>query len=152
MCLVWVMLVRSPTTTDSAAGSVLLSSSPRCWLRACNTTLWPCSNKSCAAIRPKPSDEPVMKIRAIDISFCEKNDRAVERSSRSTWYSFSSVTWQLRYIPSTADGFDEEDARIHATPLNVDVIALICQQYRLRRDDLEIVVYAPFVPVSKELK
>jgi hypothetical protein len=35
--------------------------------------------------------------------------------------------WQLRGIPSTADGFDEEDAGIHASPLNVDVIALLCQ-------------------------
>jgi hypothetical protein len=28
--------------------------------------------------------------------------------------------WQLRRIPSTADGFDEKDAGIHASPLNVD--------------------------------
>jgi hypothetical protein len=58
----------------------------------------------------------------------------------------------LRNIPPTADGLDEEDAGIHATPPNIDVIALICQQHRLRRDDLEIVVDAPFVPASKELK
>ena len=60
--------------------------------------------------------------------------------------------WQLRRIPSTADGFDEKDAGIHASPLNVDVIALICQQHRLRRDDLQIVVDAALVPIGKELQ
>ena len=60
--------------------------------------------------------------------------------------------WQLRRIPSTADGFDEKDAGIHPSPLNVDVIALICQQHRLRRDDLEIVVDAALVLIGKELK
>src|ERR1700733_10190501 len=73
MCLVWVMLVRSPTTTDSAAGSLFRVSSARCWLRACNTTLWPCPTKSCAAIRPKPSADPVMKIRAINTCFSRKS-------------------------------------------------------------------------------
>ena len=66
------MLVRSPTTTDSAAESLFCASSARCWLRACNTTLWPCSTKSFAAIRPKPSDDPVMKIRAINTCFSRK--------------------------------------------------------------------------------
>jgi hypothetical protein len=60
--------------------------------------------------------------------------------------------WQLRRIPSTADGFDEKDAGVHASPLNVDVIALICQQHGLRRDDLQIVVDAALVPIGKELK
>src|ERR1700678_3296302 len=150
MFLVWVMLVRSPTTTDSAAGSFSRVSSARCWLRACNTTLWPCSTKSCAAIRPKPSDDPVMKIRAIDISFVKKIEQLKVRPGRII--ILSSELRQLRRIPSTADGFDEKDAGIHASTLNVDVIALICEQHSLRRDDLEIVVYAPFVPVSKELK
>ena len=56
--------------------------------------------------------------------------------------------WQLRRIPSTADGFDEKDAGVHASPLNVDVISLICQQHRLRRDDLKIVVDAALVPIG----
>src|ERR1700722_10630909 len=68
-CLVWAMLVRSPTTTDSAGGSLFCVSSARCWLRACNTTSCPCSTRSCAAARPKPSDDPVMKIRAMTISY-----------------------------------------------------------------------------------
>jgi len=58
----------------------------------------------------------------------------------------------LRNIPSTADGFDEEDAGIYATPPNIDVIALICQQHRLRRDDLEIVVDATPISIRKESK
>lgn len=57
-----------------------------------------------------------------------------------------SELWQLRRIPSTADGFYEEDAGIHATTLNVDVIALICQEHRLCRDDLKVVVYAALIP------
>jgi hypothetical protein len=44
--------------------------------------------------------------------------------------------WQLCCIPSAADGLDEENAGIYTSPHNVDVIALVCQQYRLRRDDL----------------
>jgi hypothetical protein len=60
--------------------------------------------------------------------------------------------WQLRRIPSTTDRFYQQDAGIHASSLNVDVIALICQQYRLRRDDLEIVVDAALVSIRKELK
>jgi hypothetical protein len=43
---------------------------------------------------------------------------------------------QLRRIPSTADGLHEENAGVHPTPLNVDVVALVGQQYRLRGDDL----------------
>ncbi len=34
--------------------------------------------------------------------------------------------WQLRRIPSTTDGFDKENAGIHTSPLNIDIIALIC--------------------------
>jgi hypothetical protein len=66
--------------------------------------------------------------------------------------NYSLEPWQLRRIPSTADGFDEKNTGIHSTPLNIDVIALICQQHRLRRDDLEIVVDAALVPIGKELK
>jgi hypothetical protein len=60
--------------------------------------------------------------------------------------------WQLRCIPSTTDGFDEENAGIHTSLHDVDVIALICQQRCLRRDDLQIVVDATHVPIRKELK
>ena len=60
--------------------------------------------------------------------------------------------WQLRHIPSTADGFDEKDAGIHASPLNVDIVALVCQQHRLRRDYLQIVVYPAHVPIGEEMQ
>ena len=33
--------------------------------------------------------------------------------------------WQLRRIPSTADGFDEEGAGFHSTPLNIVVMVLL---------------------------
>jgi hypothetical protein len=60
--------------------------------------------------------------------------------------------WQLRGVPSTTDGLDQEDAGIHASPLNVDVIALIRQQYGLCRDDLQIVVNPALVPIRKQLE
>jgi len=41
------------------------ASRPRCSLRACKTKLCPCSMRSCAAIRPSPSEDPVMNTRAI---------------------------------------------------------------------------------------
>jgi hypothetical protein len=43
---------------------------------------------------------------------------------------------QLRCIPATADGLDQENAGIHSPPFNVDVIALIGQEHRLRGNDL----------------
>jgi hypothetical protein len=43
---------------------------------------------------------------------------------------------QLRCIPSAADGLDQENAGIHASPFNVDVIALICQKHGLRSNHL----------------
>src|SRR5580704_7337641 len=63
----------------------------------------------------------------------------------------SSATWldlqprQLRRIPSTADGLDQQDAGIHPPPLNIDIIALICQQHRLRSNHLQIVVNSAHV-------
>jgi hypothetical protein len=75
-----------------------------------------------------------------------------EKILRLGYLSELSKLRQLRRIPSTADGFYEEDAGIHATPLNIDAIALICHQHRLRRDDLEIVVYATLIPFVEESK
>jgi len=44
-------------------GSLRCVASARWTLRACKTTEWPCSTNSCAAIRPSPSEDPVMKMR-----------------------------------------------------------------------------------------
>jgi hypothetical protein len=55
---------RSPNTTPwtpTAAASALRL---RASFRACNTISWPCSISSRVAIRPRPSDDPVMKTRA----------------------------------------------------------------------------------------
>jgi hypothetical protein len=59
---------------------------------------------------------------------------------------------KLRCIPSAADSFDQENTRIHATSHEIDVIALIGQEHRLRRDYLQIVVDAARVAIRKELK
>src|SRR3984957_1373069 len=60
--------------------------------------------------------------------------------------------WQLRGIPASADGFYQQDAGIHATPLNVDVVALICQEHGLRGDDLKIVIDPALVSIGKKLQ
>jgi hypothetical protein len=73
----------------------------------------------------------------------EQSDRSVDQPSFAS-PALSSEPWQLRRIPPPAADFDAQDACIHASPLNVDVIALICQQHRLRRDDLQIVIYMTF--------
>src|SRR5579872_676208 len=59
------MLLRSPVTTPSAPGTPTIASLPRCSVRACRTTLCPCSTRSRAAIFPNPSADPVMKTRAM---------------------------------------------------------------------------------------
>jgi hypothetical protein len=43
---------------------------------------------------------------------------------------------QLRCIPTTTDSLHQQHAGIHPPPLNIDVIALICQQHRLRSNHL----------------
>src|ERR1700677_1651374 len=53
-------LARSPATTASAPGSLRCVASARWTLRACKTTEWPCSTNSCAAIRPSPSEDPLV--------------------------------------------------------------------------------------------
>jgi len=54
-------------TDDDVLGAptFLRVSSARAALRACRTTLCPCSISSSAAILPRPSAEPVTKTRAI---------------------------------------------------------------------------------------
>ena len=47
------------------AATFLRVSSARAALRACRTTVYPCSISSSAAILPRPSAEPVTKTRAI---------------------------------------------------------------------------------------
>jgi hypothetical protein len=44
-------------------------SAARASLRACSVTRWPSPTRSRAAIRPRPSDEPVMKMRDIGVPF-----------------------------------------------------------------------------------
>src|SRR5882672_5192246 len=78
------MLARSPTTMSSAPAIFLRVSSARAALRACSTTLCPCSIRSSAAIFPRPSAEPVTKTRAILGSFLyhREKTRVQERSFR----------------------------------------------------------------------
>src|SRR5262249_54358174 len=58
------MLARSPTSTVRAPGTARIASWARCRLRPCKTTSWPEVTRRCAASRPRPSAEPVMKTLA----------------------------------------------------------------------------------------
>src|SRR5579872_4425771 len=59
------MLLRSPSTTVSAPGTAADAFRPRSSLRACNTTRCACLTRSWAVSSPRPSDDPVMKTRAM---------------------------------------------------------------------------------------
>src|SRR6266511_318321 len=58
-------LARSPTTTAAPRSTRLRTASSRSLLRAWTTTSCPSSSSVCAAARPRPSAEPVMKTRVI---------------------------------------------------------------------------------------
>src|SRR5216684_4290677 len=60
------MLARSPTTTPCAFGAAVCASRARPALRAWTTTSWPAASNRCAAIRPRPSDDPVIRTLLID--------------------------------------------------------------------------------------
>jgi hypothetical protein len=58
------MVERSPETTPWAPGAALMASRLRSSFRPYNTTSWPWLISSRAAMRPRPSDDPVIKTRA----------------------------------------------------------------------------------------
>src|ERR1700729_2882684 len=58
---------RSPTTTCAATGSAARASSARASLRPCRVTSCPSRASSSPAIRPRPSDEPVISTRAMRV-------------------------------------------------------------------------------------
>src|ERR1700731_4720145 len=58
------MVERSPETTPRAPAAAARPSRLRSSFRPCNTTSWPWSIRSRAAMRPRPSDDPVMNTRA----------------------------------------------------------------------------------------
>src|SRR5215472_14234796 len=59
------MVEKSPETASLAPGAAARASRQRSSSRPCKTTSWPCAIRSLAAISPRPSDDPVMKTRAI---------------------------------------------------------------------------------------
>src|SRR5215213_2477294 len=65
MLRVWSTSARSPTTAAAPRSTRSLTAVRRSWLRAWTTTSCPSSSSACAARRPRPSVEPVMKTRAI---------------------------------------------------------------------------------------
>lgn len=60
------MLERSPMRTASAPGQACRAAAARSALRACRMTEWPRRMSWRAASEPRPSAEPVMRMRAMD--------------------------------------------------------------------------------------
>src|SRR5438477_5531220 len=58
------MVERSPETTPRAPAAAATASRLRPSFRPCNTISWPWSIRSRAAMRPRPSDDPVINTRA----------------------------------------------------------------------------------------
>ena len=54
-------------------------------------------------------------------------------------------SWQLRDVPSSTNGIDEECASIHPTPLDINFVSLVREGNRLCGNYLEIVVYPSLV-------
>jgi len=63
--LVWAMLERSPMRIPEAPGTAEVAEAAREELRAWSVTWWPWAMRVRAMACPIPSEEPVMKIRAI---------------------------------------------------------------------------------------
>src|SRR6266513_4226075 len=62
------MLDRSPITTADAFGAAAHASSARFLLRACRTTSCPSASSPFAARRPRPADDPVIRIALIALA------------------------------------------------------------------------------------
>src|SRR5438093_11675270 len=62
------MLDRSPITTADAFGAAAHASSARSLLRACRTTSCPSASSPFAARRPRPADDPVIRIVLIALA------------------------------------------------------------------------------------
>src|SRR5437867_12879726 len=62
------MLDRSPITTADALGAAAHASSARSLLRACRTTSCPRASSPFAAMKPRPADEPVIRILPIALA------------------------------------------------------------------------------------
>src|SRR5467141_2584311 len=58
------MVERSPETTPREPAAAASASRLQPSFRPCNTTSWPWSTRSRAAMTPRPSDDPVMNTRA----------------------------------------------------------------------------------------
>src|SRR6516165_2469249 len=80
------MVERSPVTAPRVPAAVVTASRLRPSFRPCTTTSWPCSIRSLAAIRPRPSDDPVINTRATLRLLCRPAHQGYDpgRSTRRT--------------------------------------------------------------------
>ena len=56
----------------------------------------------------------------------------------------------MRAVPASAENLDKEDAGVHATAQDVDVVALICERGGLGGDDLQVGIDATDVAVVED--
>ena len=109
-CFGPAIVERSPETTPPAPVAAARASRLRLSFRPCNTTSWPWSIRSRAAMRPRPSDDPVMNTRATLTPPYE-----LERSScapRVSLHSVRGTTQRSAFYASGKFGLDILERRV----------------------------------------
>ena len=59
---------------------------------------------------------------------------------------------QIRHVPAASERLDQQHARVHAPPQDVDVVALVREDDGLGRGDLEVAVGPALVTIREELE
>jgi hypothetical protein len=61
-------------------------------------------------------------------------------------------TWELRYIPTSSQHFDQQYARVHSPPKNVHIVALVFESSGLCSEDLQIRISSTDVAIGEYLQ
>src|SRR5437867_684529 len=120
------MSARSPTTAAAPRSTRPRTASSRLLLRVWTTTSCPSSSSVCAASRPRPSAEPVMKTRAISTHYrsTRRRLRAQKRLDRSPFvhrlvagggvlkrqFEVEDLSWVDLAVPDQVDELGQEAA------------------------------------------
>src|ERR1700726_1714697 len=133
-----VALARSPRTTPAAPGARSLSAADRARVRACRTTSWPSPMRTPAAARPRPSVEPVMKIRDTGSLFRRDGALQVQSVINTRYLSGLELENLARAVTRVAQHAAQVDDH-----LGIDVLASgRVEEFKLRPDldgDLAVV-------------
>src|SRR5579864_4937241 len=116
---VWSRSARSPTATSAPRSTRSPTASSRPSLRTWRTTSCPSSTSACAASRPRPSAEPVMKTRAIAPARTSAVDHPLVRLGVA-----SALRLDLRVVDLT---------QVVGRQLDVDCCVVLLEAVQLRR-------------------